>query len=55
MAKQLKMKCVIVMARDSPVTKINAIRDYNAEIMFSGPTANEQREMSKQINQHHNS
>lgn len=41
-SKQLGLKATIVMPRDTPMVKKNAVRGYQAEIVESGPTAQDQ-------------
>lgn len=47
-ANQLALKATIVMPKDTPIVKKNAVRGYGAEIVESGPTvADQERESSR--------
>jgi threonine dehydratase len=48
-SKQLQLKASIVMPRDTPLVKKNAVKDYNAEIVESGPTVADQEKESSRI------
>ena len=37
-ANKLNIKCCIVMPNDTPLVKVNAVKGYNADVVFSGPT-----------------
>lgn len=47
-ARQLALKATIVMPKDTPAVKKNAVKGYGAEIVESGPTvADQERESSR--------
>jgi len=48
-SKELGLKASIVMPKDTPLVKKNAVKGYQAEVVESGPTVKDQEEGSSRI------
>ena len=49
MALQLQLPAYIVMPRDTPEVKKNAVRHYKASIIESGPTQKDQEDVVAEV------